>query len=1235
MEYPNRSKPNQQSSGVFISYARSDGEAFAHRLRERLEKQNIRLWQDRVGMEGGRDWWLQIAEALDNVAFMALVVTPNALKSDIVRKEWRYAQQQGVCVYPVKGAPNLDFDSLPRWMRDQHFYDLGSLEDEKPSPDWSKFLNDLNRTPDIRRVPFMVEDLPAGFVQRPNEFDQLVALLIDESREEPVANTVALRGAGGYGKTTIAKAVCHDERIQDAFDDGILWVTLGENPGDLTGRVEDLIQTLSGIRPGFSNTEAAIARLKELLADRDILIVIDDVWNRDHLRPFMQGGPRCARLITTRNLDTLPYVAQAVKVDAMSPAEAIEMLRMGLPTAEIQSHDREGADEVLQWLATRLGEWPLLLGLVNGALRDRVNTANQPLPDAITYVNRALDKRGLTFFDAHKTESRNQAVAKTLGVSLDLLKPVERERYAELAVFPEDANIPLATLEKLWSKTGDADGFDAEFDTETLCARLNQFSLLHSFDLGARTIRLHDVIRTFLRDEGKTDLHTLHNQLLNAHRPDAGWAETPNDDRYFWDHLAGHLIEAGRGEELVAIMKDWRYLAKKTFLRKAHAVENDLIEAEKIAPADESLRTLRNNFVSSGHLFNHCTTRKEISETLFARLQHLDELKAMLQEMAQSLETPRVTPLHHLPDLPHQALIRTLEGHSYSVNSCAFSPDGMLIVSASPDGTMKVWDMYSGALLRTLEGHSDGVKHCAFSPDGKLIVSASFDETLKVWNVQTGKILRTLEGHSDRVKHCSFSPDGKLIVSASSDGTLKVWDACSDALLRTLKGHSDEVIGCAFSPDGKLIVSASHDHTLKIWDADSGALFRTLEGHSGWVTCCAFSPDGKLIVSASDDKMLKVWEAHSGTMLHTICDHSGGVTCCAFSPDGELIISSSMKLKVWEANSGTLLGSLEGHTALITGCAFSPNGRLIVSASHDRTLKIWKTHSSALSFKLEGHPSYVSSCAFSPDGKLIVSTSDDYTLQVWEAHSGILLSTLAGHSRWIGGCAYSPDGKLIVSASSDETLKVWDACSDALLRTLKGHSDEVIGCAFSPDGKLIVSASSDGTLKVWGARSGALLRTLKGHSDTVSSCAFSPDGKLIVSASSDHTLKLWESHSGVLLHTFKGHLYYLTSCAFSPDGRLIVSASGDQTLSVWETHSGSHLRTLEGHSDDVTGCAFSPDGKLIVSTSIDHTLKVWEAHSGQGVAIFFADGRLDCCAVYGEMIVAGGARGVYFLQLVR
>jgi WD40 repeat protein len=1085
----------------------------------------------------------------------------------------------------------------------------------------------------------MADSLPTEFVQRPDEFNELVRLLLAQNRESPVAITAALSGAGGYGKTLMATAICHDQRIRNVFKDGILWVTLGESASQLKliDEIAILSRKLSGERESFTGLNEATNRLIELLGDRDLLLVIDDVWNLDHARPFLRGGPRCARLITTRNLDTLPSNAQQVKVDAMRPAEAIEMLRAGLPAAEIQRRDRAGTDEALRRLATRMGEWPLLLGLVNGALHDRVNHANQPLPDAIAYINRALDKRGLTFFDARDTESRSQAVARTLGVSLELLKPAERARYAELAVFPEDVNVPLTTLEKFWGGTGATDGFDAEFDTEVLCARLNQFSLLHSFDLGARTIRLHDVIRTFLRDERKNDLPALNNQLLDAHRPDTGWADMPNDDRYLWDHLASHLIEAGCGEELVATVKDWRYLARKIFLRKAHAVENDLIEAEKIAPADDPLRMLRRGISGSSHLINHCDNKRDIESTMLARLHHLTDLTAMVQDLAQNLTRPYVTPHSGLPDQPHPALIRTLEGHSSPVNGCAFSPDGRLIVSASDDRTLKVWDAQSGQLLRSLDGHSNSVRGCAISPDGRLIVSASDDHTLKVWDAQSGQILRSLDGHSDSVRGCAFSPDGGLIVSASWDNTLKVWDAQSGQLLRSLDGHSISVYGCAISPDGKLIVSASDDCTLKVWDAQSGQLLRSLEDHSNSVNACAISPDGRLIVSASSDRTLKVWDARTGQLLRSLDGHSDYVIGCAFSPDGRLIISASWDntLKVWDAQSGQMLRSLDGHSYYVNGCAFSPDGRLIVSASTDCTLKVWEAQSEQLSRSLEGHSSPVSGCAFSPDGRLIVSASDDRTLKVWDAQSGQLLRSLDGHSNSVRGCAISPDGRLIVSASSDRTLKVWDAQSGQLLRSLDGHSKSVNGCAFSPDGRLIVSASSDRTLKVWDAQSGQMLHSLDGHSYYVYGCAFSPDGKLIVSASSDRTLRVWEAQSGRLLRSLDGHSDYVIGCAFSPDGRLIVSASSDRTLKVWDAQSGQMLRSLDGHSAYVNGCAFSPDGKLIVSASDDYTLKVWEAQSGQAMATFFADGPMNCCVVYGEMITGGGERGVYLLRLVR
>jgi hypothetical protein len=339
--------------------------------------------------------------------------------------------------------------SLPQERR-QFEKDLKSLEDLS---DANKLVVDTRlyrktRPPPLKSlkensgVPFMVEALPDDFVERPKEFEQLISCMLDETQEKQAATTVALRGAGGYGKTTLAKAVCHDERIRRTFEDGVLWVTLGENPGDLTKRIEDLIYILSAERPGFSSIEAAVVRWIEVVADRCLLIVIDDVWNTAHLKPFMQGGPQCTRLITTRsNLVLSQYGVQVVMVDAMRQNEAIALLGFGLPSSE---------ERALCNLAARLGEWPLLLKLVNGVLRSRVNSSGQKLSVALTYVSKALDRYGLTAFDARSAIERNQAVGKTMRVSLELLSEDERNRYGKLAIFPEDIDIPLTGLMKKW-----------------------------------------------------------------------------------------------------------------------------------------------------------------------------------------------------------------------------------------------------------------------------------------------------------------------------------------------------------------------------------------------------------------------------------------------------------------------------------------------------------------------------------------------------------------------------------------------------------------------------------------------------------------------------------------------------------------------------------------------------------------------------------------------------------------
>lgn len=87
----------------FISYARSDGEGYARSLRDRLEAEQVPLWRDREGMEGGRDWWQQITAAIDSVEFLVRVITAS-VSGEGALKVWRVADGRCLMSIQVDGA---------------------------------------------------------------------------------------------------------------------------------------------------------------------------------------------------------------------------------------------------------------------------------------------------------------------------------------------------------------------------------------------------------------------------------------------------------------------------------------------------------------------------------------------------------------------------------------------------------------------------------------------------------------------------------------------------------------------------------------------------------------------------------------------------------------------------------------------------------------------------------------------------------------------------------------------------------------------------------------------------------------------------------------------------------------------------------------------------------------------------------------------------------------------------
>jgi WD40 repeat protein len=458
----------------------------------------------------------------------------------------------------------------------------------------------------------------------------------------------------------------------------------------------------------------------------------------------------------------------------------------------------------------------------------------------------------------------------------------------------------------------------------------------------------------------------------------------------------------------------------------------------------------------------------------------------------------------------------------------AYSPDGRHFAAGfdHPENSVRLYDAATGHSIAVMTGHSNTVNTVAFSPDGSRLASCSHDQTARLWDGNTGQLLAVLRGHTGGVDAGTFTPDGKLFVTASDDRTLRLWDAVTGELVTVLRGHGDAVGAVAVSPDGRTIASASNDQTVRLWDVELAIRNGVLRGHTTFVYDVAVRPDGGQIASASWDGTVRLWDPTTGreTGVLQLPDRNQIVGGVAYHPEGRRLVSISRNelIRIWDVEAKKPIRDIRAPTGGWTGdarAAFNPAGTLLAVGSALGSVHLFNPDTGEVLAVLpvptadpDESVSNVRDVAFSPDGSLLAISCFDHTVRVWDVATRTERHVLKGHTVPVYAVAFSADGALLASADQGDTVRLWDTATFLELKDLP-HGSKVHRLAFSPDGTRLATACADNTIRLWDVGSGQEVAELRGHANYVHALAWSPDGTRLVSGSGDFTVRVWDSLS--------------------------------------------------------------------------------------------------------------------------
>lgn len=370
-----------------------------------------------------------------------------------------------------------------------------------------------------------------------------------------------------------------------------------------------------------------------------------------------------------------------------------------------------------------------------------------------------------------------------------------------------------------------------------------------------------------------------------------------------------------------------------------------------------------------------------------------------------------------------------------------YTSDGKLLVAATQDGPVYVWDTEKYEQRWKLTGNARTVRSMAVDPQGKRVAIGCANNRVWIWDLETGKrLFDDAAGHHDEVYSVDWSKDGDLIATGSGGLTTHLWDGHTGEHKRALATSSYFL---RLSLDGRTLLSTWHNRQpLRSWDVNSGEERKQWPLDSEGTMTFALSRDQSRLVRLNrlpgDD-----WHLISYSLpameQRCLAEGKGAVERVSMSPSGKYAAFAVNHdgITLFSFDLGKILATLATSDWGMDGLAFTPDDRFLLCGN----VHVFELATGKISGTFDQHNRPVGSLAVSPKGRIVASTDgqksrpsilkDPHRVRFWDIATGRELATLSGHDANATSICYSPDGTQLITGLQDASALVWDVPKEA------------------------------------------------------------------------------------------------------------------------------------------------------------------------------------------------------------